>query len=236
MAARDQQGRERVDGLVSRLTIIASFAGGASVGVLVGHGLSVRLTVDEFGVLGNWVAGLGTLGALFLAYIVHRRDVSAREEDRELEDIREFNRRSDEAERVKAHDHLQRRNAERVQASIAVGGSYAGHGDSRYVSSVIISVVNRSSEPIADVSLTTRWPDIKKSWLEVLPRDTKSERIPVLTDIELPRDKSEEQEFMQEKLELRFRMYDRLWRWTPEAGVREHSDGQEVAATATSAS
>lgn len=230
MATKDQQGRERVDRLASWLRMIASFAIGTSFGILVGHWLSVRMTVNEFGALGNWVAGLGTLGALVLAYFVHRRDVTARADDLQREKMKEYNRRLDEAEKAKERDQLQQRHAGRVRASILVGSSYAGAGDSRYLDSVDLKVTNQCPEPVSDVKLMTRWPNITKSWPEVLPRKSESAEIPVLAQVELPPDQSECQEFMQEKLELQFKLYDRSWSWTPEAGLLERTDGQEVAA------
>lgn len=232
MATEDEQARQVGDALVPWLAIIAWFACGASVGVLVGHALSVGLSVNEFGALGNWVAGLGTLGALVLAYLVHRRDVKARDADLLREEIREFNRSMAEVERANAVDKMQRRNASLVEASIAIG-MYSKTESAIHPIHFKLTVINRSSEPAADVVLGTRWRNITKHWLKVSPHDTEEERIRVVEeDIEVPVDQSKARDFIQEKLELRFRMHDRLWAWTPEAGVREHPDSHEVAATA----
>lgn len=233
MATTDQQAREIFGGLVPWLAVIAWFSGGASVGVLVGHALSVGLSVNEFGALGNWVAGLGTLGALVLAYLVHRRDVRARDDDRRREEIREYNRRRAAEDEASAEDLTQRTHARLVQANLAVASSRGINGEpKKYLLHLNATVVNKSPEPIADVVLRTRWPDIKPNWLEVPPRAREAELIRVRDSIELPPDVVEAREFIQENLELRFRMYDRLWSWTPEGGVHEYTEGQDVTETA----
>lgn len=204
------------------LPLVASGVVGIVVGVLVARAFTNDLTPDEFNALGTWLVSFGTLSALLLAYIVHRRETAAREGDRTREQIREFNERKDREDRERAVSRLQEEDARLVSATVVVGSSSASpsnNPDTRGLSSLNATIMNRSTEPASDVVLRTRYS--KRNWLVVGPTSRETDRLQVRQPVEIPRDKAEAREVVQEGLELRFTMHKRRWIWKPAEGVRE---------------
>ncbi|PJJ58233.1 hypothetical protein CLV56_2479 [Mumia flava] len=194
---------------------------GAVLGLVTGRALTNDFSSSEFEALGTWAGTFVTIGALVLAYIVHRTEAAAREADQYAQRIRQYNERKALEESEAAVRRLEREDAELVKATVTVFASENVDDETRTLNSVKATLLNRSTSAATDVVLEVPNIGLKRNWIVLEPASREVQTPTIRPAAQIPRDGDQARELIREHTRLRFTMHKRKWVWSPVSGLSE---------------